>query len=444
MQYRAAVVSLGCNKNLVDSEIMMKYLSEAGCTVVQDPAGADIVFVNTCGFITEAKEESIRTIFEMLELKKQGVRAVFATGCFAKRYAKELRSQVPELDGILGVYDYSHISEMLNCFENGRKYFCTEGTPEYMDTAPGRIVSTPSYSAYLKIADGCSNRCHYCAIPSIRGDYCSRDFDSLIKEARALYDGGVRELIVTAQDSTRYGEDKGKGRLTELLKSLEGIGFKWIRLLYAYPSRISDELLEYMNSSSVICHYLDMPIQHTEDKMLKAMNRHYNSDVIKHIYDKVRSFDKPWALRTTVICGYPGETPADFRHMLDFLKQRPFELLGAFRYSPEEGTVGASLPHQTRASTKQVRFDSVMLQQSSITNELNSKYVGLTLPVLIEGYSEENSSYVGRCEFQAPEVDGCVYVSGENLETGSFYSCTVQEAFGYDLYASAQAKDKTE
>ena len=163
MQYRAAVVSLGCNKNLVDSEIMMKYLSEAGCTVVQDPAGADIVFVNTCGFITEAKEESIRTIFEMLELKKQGVRAVFATGCFAKRYAKELRSQVPELDGILGVYDYSHISEMLNCFEKGRKYFCTEGTPEYMDTAPGRIVSTPSYSAYLKIADGCSNRCHYCA-----------------------------------------------------------------------------------------------------------------------------------------------------------------------------------------------------------------------------------------------------------------------------------------
>lgn len=436
MKYKAAVVSLGCNKNLVDSEIMMKYLSLLGHSVIKRPEEADIVFVNTCGFINDAKEEAINTIFEMLELKTQGVKGVFATGCLAKRYSAELAQQIPELDGILGVYDYRHIKELLEAFEKGEKYVCTDGTPEYMDDMPGRMLATPQYTAYLKIAEGCSNKCHYCAIPSIRGEYRSRGMASLLKEAKQLYRDGVRELIVTAQDSTRYGEDRGRNEFLPLLKELEKIGFTWIRILYAYPSRISDELLEYIDNSSVICKYLDMPVQHTCDKMLKAMNRHYGSDAIEHIYDKVRSFDSDWALRTTIICGYPGETAADFRKMLTFLRERPFELLGAFPYSPEEGTVGASLPHQTRRSTKQLRYDSIMLQQSSLTNDLNRKYIGKTLKVLIEGFSSENNTYVGRCEYQAPEVDGCTYVSGENLETGRFYNCLIDDVFGYDLYGS--------
>jgi len=436
MAYKIAIVSLGCNKNLVDSEIMAKYLADDGHSFVEEPEEADIVFVNTCGFINDAKQEAINTIFEMVELKDRGVKAVFATGCLTKRYSCELLEQIPELDGILGVYDYDHVSELLNSFQKGLKFSKTDGHPSYMDNIPGRIISTPKHSAYLKIADGCLNRCHYCAIPSIRGDYCSRDINSLLDEAKDLYASGVRELLVTAQDTTSYGEDKGQNRFIELLKELEAIGFEWIRILYAYPSRCSDELLEYINSSKVICHYLDIPVQHTQDNMLNAMNRHYDSDKIISIYDKVRSFDTTWALRTTVICGYPGETAKDFNEMMKFFRERPFELLGAFPYSPEEGTIGAVLPHQTRAKTKQTRFDSIMLQQSEISNILNSKLVGSVVRVVIEGFSKENNSYVGRTEFQAPEVDGCIYISGDDLQIGSFYSCVVEDAFGYDLYGS--------
>lgn len=437
--YKIAVISLGCNKNLVDSEIMVKYLTDLGHVLVTDPSEAELIFVNTCGFIEDAKTEAINTIFEMFEYKKDRCKGVFATGCLAKRYHNELCEQIPELDGVLGVYDYSRLSELLKAFARGERYVCVDGKASYLDHTSGRILSTPRYSAYLKIADGCSNRCHYCAIPSIRGDYCSRSMESLLEEARWLYEAGVRELLVTAQDSTRYGEDQGENRFIELLMALEAVGFTWIRILYAYPSRVTKELLEYIDQSNVICHYLDIPLQHTQDTMLKAMNRHYDQDKIKEIYNCVRCFETDWALRTTVICGYPGETGADFNKMLSFFKKYPFELLGAFAYSAEEGTVGAQAAHQCRQSTKETRADSIMLQQSETTNQLIQRYIGKTIKVLIEGFDVEHHVFVGRSEFQAPEVDGKVFVSAKQpLAIGDFYNCVIDDAFGYDLYGSVQ------
>lgn len=439
MEYKVMVVSLGCNKNLVDSETMMGYLVHDGFVLTDRPDEAEIIIVNTCGFIESAKKEAIATIFEMAQYKQSGrCKALLATGCLAKRYPDALMNDIPELDGIMGVYDYDKIIHTLHQALHGQRPCELSGQAAYLDHTQGRVLATPSYMAYLKIAEGCVNRCHYCAIPSIRGEYVSRDMESLIAEAEALHNSGVKELILTAQDTTRYGEDKGENALVELLERLEGIGFTWIRILYAYPSRVSDKLLDFMDRSRVMCHYLDIPIQHTQSNMLRAMNRHYNQETVKRIYDKVKAYRNDWALRTTVIVGYPGETARDFEHMVKFLTERPFDQLGAFMFSPEEGTVAEGLAHQVRSSTKQVRYDSIMLRQGELSHKANQHFVGRELLILAEGFDEESGMYYGRSEFQAPDVDGRVFFSSQgSVKPGDFKTVKINEAFAYDLFGEA-------
>lgn len=436
MSQNVFIVSLGCNKNLVDTEVMMGYLSQGGYYLVNKPETADVIIINTCGFIESAKQEAIETIFEMLQYKKTAqCKAVIATGCLAQRYAKELQTDIPELDGILGVYNYELITEAVKKALSGQRYTATEGSAQYLNKANLRVLATPKYTAYLKISEGCKNHCHYCAIPSIRGRFTSRNMDSLISEAKRLKEAGVKELIVTAQDTTSYGEDLGKNNIIELLKRLSELDFKWIRLLYAYPSKVTNDLLEFMDKTPNICKYLDMPIQHTSNIMLHKMNRHYKIDKVKAVMDKIRSFDNKWAIRTSLIVGFPKETKAQFESMVKFITDRPFNHLGVFMFSPEEGTPAYSMQGQTRQSTKQVRYDSLMLRQGEIAHNLNQEFIGDILDVLIEGYDEDSKMYYGRTMYQAPDVDGKTFVSSDKaLSAGDFVKAKIYDAFSYDIF----------
>lgn len=440
MKNDIAIISLGCNKNLVDSEIMAGYLRQGGFALIKEPAEAEVIIVNTCGFIESAKQEAIDTILEMAQYKKNGAcRALIVTGCLAQRYAPQLREQLPEADAILGVYDYDRITETVQKALAGERSVFAAGSAEYLDTAARRVLSTPPGTAYLKIAEGCDNRCAYCAIPGIRGSYTSRRLKSLLEEAAFLRESGVKELILTAQDTTRYGEDQGKNRFTELLEKLAAMDFHWIRVLYAYPSRVSDALLELMDNTPNICKYLDMPIQHTHDEMLKSMNRHYRQADVLRIYEKVRSFQNPWALRTTLITGFPGEQKKHFAHMLDFIEKHPFDNLGAFAYSREEDTPAALLPHQCRRSTAELRKDAVMLRQGEIAHTLNQKRIGNSAEVLTEGYDREQKLCYGRTEFLAPEVDGKVFFTCEKAcRPGEIVTVHIDDAFGYDFYGACE------
>ena len=430
------MVSLGCSKNRVDSEMMLGMLREAGYTIVQKPAEAEIIIVNTCGFILSAKEESIDTILEMAEYKETGkCRLLVVTGCLAQRYADELRAEIPEIDLLMGVASYENLIGAIQDAMKGEKPVLVGEGNRFLCGA--RVLTTPSYSAYVKISDGCSNRCTYCAIPLIRGGYRSRPFDDIVNECRSLTEGGVTELTLIAQDTSRYGNDfpEGKLLLPRLLHTVHGLeGLKWLRVLYCYPDTVNEELLDAIAYLPKACRYLDLPLQHVNDRMLKAMNRRGSQALIRKLVKDCH--DRGIVMRTTLMVGFPGETEAEYEEMLAFMREAQFDRLGAFAFSPEEGTVAAEMPGQIDENVKQERLDRLMLAQQEISAALMQKRVGETCEVLVEGY--RRGRYYGRSRLEAPEIDGKVlFASQKKLKPGEYVHVHISDATEYDLIGEA-------
>ena len=431
-------VSLGCDKNLVDSEYMLGLTRKAGFTLVSQEEEADIIVINTCCFIHDAKEESIESILEMAAYKETSkCKLLVVTGCLAQRYHEEIRTELPEVDVILGSSNYSDIVEAI---QKGLKEKNVTLLRE-LDYLPNladidRVVTTGDYLAYLKIGEGCNKRCTYCIIPSIRGSYRSIPIEQLVKEAQRLAADGVKELVLVAQETTVYGLDLYKQKmLSELLRRLCRIeGLRWIRILYCYPEEITDELIEVIAEEEKVCSYLDMPIQHCENRILKAMGRRTDKKELITIIGKLRERIPDITLRTTLTTGFPGETEEDHRAMVDFVDEMEFDRLGVFPYSPEEGTKAALMDEQVEEETKEKRRDEIMELQQEISYEKNQAMVGQVIPVLVEGYLFEDDIYVGRSEKDAPKVDGCVFVrSPEEIVSGTFVDVLITEANEYDL-----------
>lgn len=433
MRKKAGVISLGCAKNRVDSEVLIGMLCDLGYEMVQDPRQAEVIFVNTCGFIEPAKEESIEAIFEMAEYKKTGnLKKLFVTGCLAQRYARELSEEMPEVDGFMGVADYSRLPEMLRDAQEGQRPIYMRDGDRFFKA--NRVLTTPGYTAYVKISDGCDNRCSYCAIPLIRGKYRSRPFADIVEECKSLARRGVTEITLIAQDTSRYGNDFEQKRslLPELLKTVAEIeGVHWVRVLYCYPDTSDDRLLDTIANTPKVAPYLDLPLQHIDDEMLLSMNRRGNSDWIKSRIRACR--DRGITLRTTMIVGFPGETEEKFQKLMDFLKEARFDRLGAFAYSPEEGTVGAAMPGQIEEEIKNRRLDQLMSLQQAISLEQNQKRVGEICEVLVEG--EQEGKYVGRSIREAPESDGSIFFSSSKpLVPGQYVMVQLTGADAYDLF----------
>lgn len=435
------ILSLGCPKNLVDSEVMSALLSRSGWSVTDRPDRAGAIVVNTCAFILPAKEESVEEILRMAAWKKKGrCRRLVVTGCLPQRYGAELARELPEVDLFLGTGDFPGILAHLERLGEGprRAPAVHVGTPLYlMDASVPRRVSTAFYG-YLKIAEGCSNRCSYCIIPSIRGPFRSRPLDDLVAEADRLAAEGTREIILIAQDTTAWGRDlRGRPTLNGLLKRLCTIeGPRWIRLLYAYPKNITDELLATMAAEDKLCRYLDIPVQHIDDKVLKAMNRKGTSAFLRKKIDEIRRAVPGIALRTSLIVGYPGETEDAFERLLRFVEEARFESLGVFTYSPEEGTKAAEMPGQVPEQEKRRRQALVMEAQAAIADEIGLSRIGAVEDVLIEGRTgRKDFPWRGRTRFQAPEIDGITYVRGAALAPGGIVRCRITDAALYDLYA---------
>lgn len=431
-------VSLGCDKNLVDSEFMLGLTKKAGYEIVNQEEEADVIVINTCCFIHDAKEESIETILEMARYKETGrLKLLAVTGCLAQRYHDEIREELPEVDVILGSSNYSDIVEAI---EKGlkEKQVTLLRDLTYMPDLSGvdRVVTTGDYLAYLKIGEGCNKRCTYCIIPSIRGGYRSVPMEHLLQEAEKLAANGVKELVLVAQETTVYGKDLyGKKMLPELLTKLCRIeGLRWIRILYCYPEEITDELIDVMAKEEKICAYLDMPIQHCENSVLKAMGRRTSREELIETIGKLRERIPGITLRTTLISGFPGETEEDHRAMLEFVDQMEFDRLGVFTYSPEEGTKAAEMDNQIEEVVKIRRRDEIMELQQEISYEKNQDMVGQVVTVCVEGYLFEDDIYIGRSEKDAPKVDGCVFVrSPEEIVSGTFVDVRITEANEYDL-----------
>ena len=428
------MVSLGCAKNLVDSENMLGMLRDRGYEIVNDPAQAEIIFVNTCGFIESAKQESIDAIFEMAEYKKTGkLKKLFVTGCLAQRYADALASEMPEVDGFMGVADYARLYDMLDEAMAGKRPIYMNDGERFFNS--GRVLTTAPYSAYVKISDGCNNRCTYCAIPLIRGNYASRPFDDIVAECRRLASEGVTEITLIAQDTSRYGCDFGDRHfmLPELLRAVSEIeGVHWVRVLYCYPDSTEDRLLDEIANNPKVAPYLDLPLQHINDPILKAMNRRGSSDWIKSRIAECKK--RGLTLRTTMIVGFPGETDEQFEELLQFVKDARFDRLGAFTYSPEEGTKAAVMPNQIDEDVKIERLDQLMMLQQSISMELLEQRIGETCEVLVEGRDEDG--WYGRSIREAPESDGCIHlVTERELVPGSYIQARITAADAYDLTA---------
>jgi ribosomal protein S12 methylthiotransferase len=431
-------VSLGCDKNLVDSEYMLGMTRKAGLNIVSDEAEADVIVVNTCCFIHDAKEESIEAILEMAAYKENGrCKLLVATGCLAQRYHEEIRTELPEVDVILGSTNYDDIVEAIQKGleeKNITMLRDLDYLPDLSDV--DRVVTTGDYLAYLKIAEGCNKRCTYCIIPSVRGNYRSVPMEQLVSEATRLAENGVKELVLVAQETTVYGVDLyQKKMLPELLHRLCQIeGISWIRLLYCYPEEITDELIEVIAREEKICSYLDMPIQHCEDRILKAMGRRTNKAELVETIGKLRKEIPDITIRTTLISGFPGETEEDHKAMLAFVDEMEFDRLGVFPYSPEEGTRAAEMENQVPEEVKERRRDEIMELQQEISYEKNQELVGQVIPVLVEGYLFEDDIYVGRSKKDAPKVDGCVFVrSPEEIVSGTFVEVRIIEANEYDV-----------
>ncbi|MGZ6274508.1 MAG: 30S ribosomal protein S12 methylthiotransferase RimO [Syntrophales bacterium] len=437
-------MSLGCPKNLVDSEVMAGLLAKNGYGITAQIDEAHIILINTCSFIVSAKEESIDEILSMAEWKKQQKGActhLVVTGCLPQRYGKDLEKELPEVDLFLGVGEVAnivhHLKGLAETEAQGSRSIV--GKPAFlMNAQTPRLTATPFYTSYIKIAEGCSNRCSYCVIPTIRGKARSRERKDILMEAERLSLSGVKEVIITAQDTTAYGRDlKGKPKLGDLLKGLASIkGIHWIRLLYTHPVGLTDEMLESIASCESICKYIDVPIQHIDNEILASMKRRGGSNLIKKTIQRAREIIPGVALRTSIIVGFPGETRTKFNDVLSFIKETRFDHLGVFTYSREEGTRAASYPSRISEREKQVRREHLMEEQSVISYEINQTLIGSIQEVLIEGKSEiPDHPYVGRCGRQAPEIDGVTYVKGERLAVGSLVHCKITASTEYDLFA---------
>ena len=447
-------VSLGCDKNLVDSEKMLGLLNEAGYRVAQEESEADAIVVNTCCFIHDAKEESVETILEMAEWKKKGrLKALIVTGCMAQRYQDEIQQEIPEVDAVIGTTGYTEIVQILDEIlaeaEASQKEAAVEEPKEksFVNCCPSidllpasledkRVVTTGGYTAYLKIAEGCNKRCTYCIIPYIRGHYRSFPMEDLLEEARKLAEGGVKELILIAQETTVYGMDcYGRKALPELLTKLCEIeGIEWIRILYCYPEEITDELIAVMKKEKKICHYLDIPIQHSEDTILKRMGRRTNRAELVSLVEKLRKEIPDIVLRTTLITGFPGETEEEFKNMVDFVDSMEFDRLGVFPYSAEEGTKAAEMDGQITEEVKESRRDEIMALQQEISADKAASRIDDEMSVLIEGYLYEDDIYIGRTYMDAPKVDGNVFVRAEEeLISGDIVPVRITGANEYDL-----------
>ncbi|MDO5294693.1 MAG: 30S ribosomal protein S12 methylthiotransferase RimO [bacterium] len=430
-------VSLGCDKNLVDSEVMLGLVTKRGFKITNNENEADVIVVNTCGFIADAKEESINTILEMAEYKKTGqLKALIVTGCLGQRYHQEIADQIPEVDGIVGTTSYESITEVIDEALGGK--FAEElKSIDYLPTDEvDRVMTTGGFYSYLKIAEGCDKHCTYCIIPSLRGKYRSREMDTLVKEATYLAKNGVKELIIVAQETTLYGTDiYGEKKLPELLKKLCKIeGIEWIRLLYCYPEEITDELIQVIKEEEKICHYIDMPIQHASDTVLKRMARRTNNAELRERIAKIKSEIPDMCLRTTLIAGFPGETNEDHEEVLDFIDDIEFDRLGVFAYSKEEDTPAAKLDGQIDEEVKEARKDAIMALQQEISFDKCQNYIGATMKVLIEGKLPEENVYIGRTYRDAPNVDGYCFVSSPyELMSGDFVNVKITEAKEYDL-----------
>lgn len=440
---KIGVVSLGCPKNLVDSETMLGLIHEENYEITNDPSEAEIIIVNTCGFIESAKEESINTILQMAEYKKSGsCKYIIVTGCLSQRYAEELFNELPEADAIAGVEVYDEIGSIIKRVMNGERFIMLERSkPDVIYTSKEtflpRILTTPSYTAYLKIAEGCDNCCSYCAIPKIRGPYRSKPMEQVLKEAKALADNGVKELIVVAQDTTRYGEDLpgGKLLLADLLKELNKIeSLKWIRVMYCYPNNFTDELLETFASLDKVCKYVDLPLQHASNRLLASMNRYDTREEVETLLAKLRKRIPGIVIRTTFIVGFPGETDADFEELKEFVEQQRFENAGVFAYSQEEGTVAGAMPNQIPDEIKLERYHELMALQAQISEEIHKDTEGQTLEVLVEGIEEDGSGlYYGRSYREAPDIDGLVFIENPgDIEPGCFVKVNILQGFTYE------------
>lgn len=440
---KIGVVSLGCPKNLVDSETMLGLIHEEKYEITNDPSEAEIIIVNTCGFIESAKEESINTILQMAEYKKSGsCKYIIVTGCLSQRYAEELFNELPEADAIAGVEVYDEIGSIIKRVMNGERFIMLERSkPDVIYTSKEtflpRILTTPSYTAYLKIAEGCDNCCSYCAIPKIRGPYRSKPMEQVLKEAKALADNGVKELIVVAQDTTRYGEDLpgGKLLLADLLKELNKIeSLKWIRVMYCYPNNFTDELIETFASLDKVCKYVDLPLQHASNRLLASMNRYDTREGVEMLLAKLRKRIPGIVIRTTFIVGFPGETDADFEELKEFVEQQRFENAGVFAYSQEEGTVAGAMPNQIPDEIKRERYHELMALQAQISEEIHKDTEGQTLEVLVEGIEEDGSGlHYGRSYREAPDIDGLVFIENPgDIKPGCFVKVNILQGFTYE------------
>lgn len=436
MAIKVGMVSLGCPKNQVDAEQLLYKLREDGFEITADAALADVVVVNTCGFIESAKQESIETILEFCTLKNEGkIKSVVITGCLAERYRDEVLSEITEASAVVGIGSNKNITEIIRSTLDGAKVK-EFGEKQELDIDAKRIISTTPFYAYIKIAEGCDNCCTYCAIPSIRGKYRSRTKESILSEAKWLASNGVKELILVAQDTTRYGEDLyEKSELPNLLNELCQIdGLKWIRVLYCYPERITDELLEVIAQQEKIVKYLDIPIQHVNKDILKKMNRQGDEDSIRSLIKKIRAKIPAMVIRSTLITGFPGETKEQFEQLTDFVKEMKIERLGCFAYSAEEGTAAAKFPNQVELKVREHRAETIMDEQMRISDEYNEKKVGTIVEIVVEGFDRLAECYFGRSYADAPEIDGKIFFTSEKkLFIGQFVFVQIDDTLDFDL-----------
>ena len=438
MAVKVGMVSLGCSKNQVDGEIMLSLIQRDGYELCGDAEQCDVVIINTCAFIEDAKRESIENILEFCELKRQGViKSVVVTGCLAERYQQELVTEIPEADVILGIGRNTDIVNAIDQALQGERVVEFAPKDELVMDAE-RVLTNAPYYAYIKLADGCDNRCTYCAIPNIRGRFRSRKMENILEEVRRFAAQGVTEMNLVAQDTTRYGEDiYGKLMLPELIREVCKVdGVHWVRILYCYPQRVTDELLEVMASEPKVVKYMDVPVQHASGRILKAMNRRDDYGYLKNLMQKIREKIPGVVLRTTFITGFPGETEEDFAEVTRLGKEVKFERVGCFTYSPEDGTPAYSMPEQIDEETKRRRADIVMSEQLAIAEEFARSWIGRELEVVVEGLNEETGIYYGRSYMDAPDIDTRVYFdSPYEHETGEYVMVTVTGSQGYDLVA---------
>ncbi len=436
MKCKIGMVSLGCAKNQNDAEIMLGILLQDGCEIVADPSQADVIIVNTCGFIESAKRESIDALLEMAEYKEDKCRLLIASGCLAERYSEEIAKEIPEVDAIIGTGDYDRIAEAIKkAFDGEKPIICghKDRTPE--ERLP-RVLSTPPYTAYLKIADGCDNNCTYCAIPKIRGKFRSRAIDDIVSEAEELAENGVKELILIAQDTTRYGVDLyGKYSLDSLLEELVKIEkIQWIRVHYYYTEAITEGLITTMAKYDKICNYIDMPIQHINNTILRRMARRTTREETIEKIKMIREKMSDCTIRTSIIVGFPGETEEQFNELYEFVKNIRFDRMGVFSYSQEEGTPAAEFENQIDEETKQKRLDALMTLQQGISLEMNRAKIGNVIEVIVEGYDADNFLFYGRSRGDSIDVDGKVYFGTENeVDEGDIIKVKIVDADEYDL-----------